>query len=362
MTPQLPVHSGWRVVAAVAESNIENTSSETGARILHGFSSTDEMMYEQEAEGYLPQSYSIVPLFTGGLSLIASSIIVREVIVDHRNQKGNAITRLLMSMSVAGALFALGTLMSTFASPSELDYLYWNIGTTATCDLQGFLLTLGFTASPMFVLALSYFYLLVIRYDYPDMALHKVEGVVHTLIWLVSLTISMVPLVMGMYNNDMETCWITEAPYECTNVDSNIECERGHGASDYAHVLAFIPLWPCMTMCIVAVGCLYWTVLGTEYHSAKYTGNRMAMDGDRAEHFRVEDDEDNVLHSTIDQQLSKAVAMQASLYILSFLVTNGSHLAATLLDLWSGTWHQSSQFFAFVVCIPLQGKQTLNPM
>lgn len=296
-----------------------------------------------------------VPVFTGGLSFFASYIMIREVVVDHQNRKGNAITRILMSMSVANLLFSLGTIMGTFASPSELEYLRLNVGTTATCDAQGFLLAMGFTASPMFALALSYFYLLVIRYDYPDQSLQRVEVMVHTVLWLVAIAVAVVPLVLGMYNNDLESCWITEHPLGCAHKDSDVECTRGHGASDYAHLLAFLPLWPCMTMCTVAMSCL----LATVRTRSRERSNTMTMESDEGDHynesFQDEEEEQEGLYSNIDRQLTQSVAIQAAAYIAAFLLTYGAHLATTLFDCTSGEWHQSLEFIAFVITMPLQG-------
>jgi len=350
-------------------SNNEIITAKEDNRLLHGIASSDGMYSEtthQDDSFVLGIKGNIwAPLFTGGLSLIASYIMLREVVVDHQNRKGNAITRLLMSMGMADLFFSLGTIMGTFASPAELEYLRMNFGTTATCDTQGFLLTLGFTASPMFVLALSYFYLLIIRYDYPDQSLQRVEFLVHTLLWAVALAVAVAPLVMGMYNNDLETCWITEHPLGCAHEDSNAECERGHGASDYAHVLAFIPLWPCMTMCTITVCCLLGTIRTTtrERRTAQYADTHpmtVTMEMGKGEHlnerFQDEDEgEQEGLYSNIDRQLSRSVAMQAVAYIAVFLLTYSAHLATTLLDWISGEWHQYLEFIAFIITMPLQG-------
>jgi len=111
-------------------------------------------MVAEEGDDYydnfvLPKANSIVPVVTGGLSLIGSYIILREVFVDrHNNRGGKAIARLLTSLSIADVLWSVGSVMSTFVAPSDLDYIWGNIGNQQTCTLQGFLLCLGYMAPP----------------------------------------------------------------------------------------------------------------------------------------------------------------------------------------------------------------------
>jgi len=71
-------------------------------------------MVAEEGDDYydnfvLPKANSIVPVVTGGLSLIGSYIILREVFVDrHNNRGGKAIARLLTSLSIADVLWSGG--------------------------------------------------------------------------------------------------------------------------------------------------------------------------------------------------------------------------------------------------------------
>ena len=341
-------------------------------RWLQGVSSTaTDVQYEGtgEDEWALYQLSSIVPIFTGGLSLIGAYIILREVIVDHKNKKGNSITRLLMSLSVADILFSSGIMMSTFVSPAGLDYIWGNIGNTETCELQGFMLLFGHIASPMFSTAVAYFYVLLVRYGYPDEALQKIEPWVHSILWLVALSIAVVPLPLGMYNNLFETCWIAEYPVDC-NVDNsvlvsnNVKCERGIGASDYAHVLALIPLWPCIFMSTFIMLILYCSVRDVENQTGNFEGNEMSrmVDTRKSQMTEVGTFQDAPTCSDseigIDRKLLRTVAIQAAFYILAFLSTYAVYLVVHILGL-NGYHSWTLGFVAKVICMPLQGKTDL---
>ena len=328
-------------------------------RWLQGVSSTADATYEGtiETEWVLHQASSIVPIFTGGLSVFGAFVILRELVVDHQTKRGNSISRMLMSLSVANMMFSSGIMMSTFASPAGLDYIWGNVGNTQTCELQGFLLILGHIASPMFTTALAYFYVLLIRYGYPDQALQKIEVLVHTVLWIIALTIAVAPLYLDMYNNKFETCWIAESPGGCS-INSNVKCERGNGASNYAHVLAFIPLWPCIFVSTFIAFILYSTTIrdveeqGTGNYDGKSTSAIAAARKNQAETTSLRDE--NPAQSAIDRNLSRAVAIQVVFYVLAFLLTYATNLVVHILGIFD--YHNQALYFtAKVICMPLQG-------
>jgi len=86
----------------------------------------------------MPKIFSIGPLVFGFFSAMGSYLILREVIADHQSNRGKVIPRLLMGLSLGDMFFSLGYMLSTFASPSELTYLWGNIGNQQTCTAQGF--------------------------------------------------------------------------------------------------------------------------------------------------------------------------------------------------------------------------------
>ena len=327
-------------------------------RWLQGVISTADATYEGtiEKEWVLHQASSVVPIFTGGLSLFGALVILREVVVDHQTKRGNSISRMLMSLSVANMLFSIGIMMSTFASPAGLNYIWGNVGNTETCELQGLLLILGHVASPMFTTALAYFYVLLIRYGYPDQALQKIEAWIHTILWTIALTVAVVPLSLGMYNNKFETCWIAEYPGGCS-MNEHVPCERGDGASNYAHVLAFIPLWPCIFVSTFIALILYSTVRDVEkQETGNYDGKRTpviaAARKNQAETTSLRDE--NPAQNAIDRNLSRAVTVQAAFYVLAFLLTYSMNLVVHILGLFD--YHnQALYLIAKVICMPLQG-------
>lgn len=105
-------------------------------------------------------------------------------------------------MSVGDVFFSLAYFLTVWPSPSYLPYLDGkNVGTVGTCTAQGFFLWFGRTVSIFLNCALSVFYLLMVKYNYRDYQLKKLEVWVQGGIWLLALAIAVIPIPLEMYNN-----------------------------------------------------------------------------------------------------------------------------------------------------------------
>ena len=304
----------------------------------------------------LPKENTIIPLFTAGLSILGSYVILREVLTDHKqNKRGLIIPRLLMSLSVADLFFSCGSFLSTFVSPRDLTYIWGNIGTVATCEIQGFLLLVGYVASPLFNAALAATYVSMVRYNATDQKLKTFEPFIHGLIWCLALMMAIIPLPYDMYNNAYEVCWVTPAPDGC-KFDESIPCERGEKAEIYENILSFFPVWPCIIVCAACM-CLMWcTVREMENANAKYANNfhsslatRSASEGE----FHDEPASFVSLESAPDRTKSNTVGCQAILYILAFFVTYFPWLLDKVLWLTMEYQNDVLALFAFVIFLPL---------
>lgn len=98
--------------------------------------STNETTFEEDSSyGPLgnPVLVAVSPKIPALLSLIASYVLLREVVVDLKASKARTsktLLRILFSMSVADIFFSIPWVLTTWMAPAELDYLWGNVGTS----------------------------------------------------------------------------------------------------------------------------------------------------------------------------------------------------------------------------------------
>lgn len=238
-----------------------------------------------EADGdYDPTSKerlaSILPQIAAIISMIGSYIVIREVLVDHRQRRGKAIPRILLEMCIADLLFSSGWFLATWPSPSDVENLWHNVGNIATCNFQGFLLQFGLTASPLFNIFLATFYLLMVRYNWTDARLQKLEWWVHGGVWIFSLACSIFPIFLGLYNNAWTVCWFESVPAGCKDsyrYGDEATCVRGDNAWIYAVAFTVFPVLICVFLSFVIMGMIYSFVRKTEKRMSRYAGSQSRL-------------------------------------------------------------------------------------
>jgi hypothetical protein len=162
-----------------------------------------------------------------------------------------------------------------------LTYVRFNSGNQATCTLQGFIIQLGYVASPLFNVTMALFFLLRIRYRWTDSRLRRMEPWIQASIWIFALGCAIYPIPLGMYNNAWEICWIESYPMDCqdshrygTEANSN-PCTRGDNA--WIHALSFqvFPPWICVFCALIFMGMIYATVRRVEERNTRYGGSHV---------------------------------------------------------------------------------------
>lgn len=126
------------------------------------------------------------PCVSGILSLIGSLAIIVDTALNAQ-KRGNMYNQIMLTMSVFDSLASIAWAFSSSAIPVDGAFpIYGERGTDATCTLQAFGIQLG-TASILFNVSLSMFYVLVICYDWRAYRLKKIRG------WILGL-----PIVIGL--------------------------------------------------------------------------------------------------------------------------------------------------------------------
>jgi hypothetical protein len=120
-----------------------------------------------------------LPRLSGVLSLIGSAYIIRDIASTQRRNgiRMNVYFELMLCMSIFDICSSAAWMFSSLPVPtinkySERTAVYGAKGTEATCTLQGFFVQLGFTGI-FYNLALSFYYLLMIRYGWREDKLRK---------------------------------------------------------------------------------------------------------------------------------------------------------------------------------------------
>lgn len=102
------------------------------------------------------------------------------------------------------------------------------VGNQLTCDIQGFVALVTGTGSALYNVSLALCYLLIVRYEYSDKKLYKLEPYFLYLPMIVCLVIAISGLHFGIYNfTGYNACFINSSPLDCDTPESPIECERG---------------------------------------------------------------------------------------------------------------------------------------
>jgi hypothetical protein len=219
---------------------------------------------------------ALVPKFGAALSLFGSSMILYELHLDWRqgNARDGATSRILVSMSIADIIFSLGYFLTTWPAPSDLNYIRFNVGNQATCTFQGFIVQLGYVASPLFNITLALCFLLRIRCQWTDFRLKRLEPWTQGFIWSFALACAIYPIPLGLYNNAWEICWIEPYPMDCLDsarYGDEADCTRGDNAWIHALVFQVFP-WVCVLCALICMGMIYATVRQVEHKNTRYAG------------------------------------------------------------------------------------------
>ncbi len=320
---------------------------------------------------------SILKSASGITSLISSSILIWMI---GRSHKGLSTTqnRLLVGICFFDIISSLAYSMFNIMSPSDNDYVVWNArGNEATCDAQGFLLSLGIYGGLYYNAALNLYYLAKVKKPKGDEYIRtRIEPWLHSVPIIIAFSYSITALVGKHFNDDWHG--ICMAPvhfpphcfgYNVTDIRDEdgfeIPCGRGlDGATSIVLamlVLAFIPA----ILILASLGIIYQAIKKQE---KKFRGS-VYVDGPQQHpslRSRLRASITNltsslqvrsstrVSMSTDNDSDSRAVMHKALGYSIAWLLSYGAFIIARLIHLVSGNYLLA---LVYVIAIfgPLQG-------
>ena len=151
-----------------------------------------------ETEAQL-KALAITPKITSSMSILCAVFIIKEVIADHRNNKGKASLRALLGVSIIDILASSGWFLSTWAAPVGSNAVF-AVGNTQSCTYQGFLLQVAIGA-PMYNSMLALYYLLTINYGWTEQDLRRIEPYLHASVLTFAFGTGIILIPLNVYNH-----------------------------------------------------------------------------------------------------------------------------------------------------------------
>mmetsp|Transcript_2639 Transcript_2639/g.3711 ORF Transcript_2639/g.3711 Transcript_2639/m.3711 type:complete len:511 (-) Transcript_2639:3831-5363(-) len=162
-----------------------------------------------------------IPHFTGMLSLLGSGWIISKVLSDAKRRE-HVYHRIMLVLSTFDFFLSFWMFMAKWAHPTNQGVSKWNDpdcpqchGTVGTCEASGFFIMLGTIAIPLYNVALSVYYYLVICKGCTEQSLKcNFEKYIHIAIPMVSLVLATIPLPLDLYNPFFFYCYISPFDYD----------------------------------------------------------------------------------------------------------------------------------------------------
>jgi hypothetical protein len=271
---------------------------------------------------------TFLPILPGILSIAGSLSVIYVILKDRHKKLKMVYQRLMLVMSVTDVIGTSGvTIMNGWAIPvgtegfsgrhsltatpqgtSEFyaaqgtSEFYGARGTVTTCNFAGMFLVFVNGSTGTYSLMLSFYYLLVLRYDMGERWIARyVEPAIHVLALLL-------PFILGASAWHYELlnpmagwhgwCGLRDAPFDCSSSD-DVECDRG--GEHYLSYMTIMFYWVITGWLIITVDMILIVlkVRATEKRLVRYS----------------------IGHSNDTFKRTRQAGIQALLYIASYFVT-----------------------------------------
>eukprot|EP00956_Cyclotella_meneghiniana_P018752 scaffold31518_cov56-Cyclotella_meneghiniana.AAC.8 len=266
------------------------------------------------------------------VSVIFSCCLIR-MIMTSKDRLTTTYHRLMLGISIGGILFSLPQATFAAMSPTDVNYMVWNThGNQSTCTSNGFFVSVGKVVTLFYSCSLNIYYLILIKYNKSNSYIRKkIEPFLHGVPILLALVVGVMGLVNNNYNDGGSgECTITPIynPPHCIGYENGdvregftIPCGRGRGEELYLTTWIIVPLIPPVVIS-VSLGMLYRHVSNQEKIMARYGTGAL----DTAS-------EQSSSNQNRDRTYSRAVLNKAIAYSLSYFLTWGWGIGATIMGL-----------------------------
>mmetsp|Transcript_30101 Transcript_30101/g.36773 ORF Transcript_30101/g.36773 Transcript_30101/m.36773 type:complete len:359 (+) Transcript_30101:72-1148(+) len=280
---------------------------------------------------------AIVPKISGSLSMLGSSMILKDILSD-QEERSNTYRRLMSMISAFDLVSSFSYFLSTWPIPQgenkgwNSPYHYAAVGNATTCTAQGFGIQIGIT-TVLYNVMLSVYYVFMIRRNTGEKAVQGLEPYLLGIPLIIGLSLAVTPYLMNLYNNSNLWCWIAPDWSLCETMGlDNSECFKRTNV--FRWVFYYGPLWISAGCIMGCLGRVWWTVRNKEEASTRWRVNG----------------------APTDNQYSRRVAQQAFSYAVIFAIV---WLPYCIMDLTGIYFHPHDNGFWVMLlvtfCQPLQG-------
>jgi hypothetical protein len=319
---------------------------------------------QDESDLTLAQQVAItlVPAFSGTLSILGSSCIIWMLLADNRKKLKSVKYRFLFALCWCDVVNSLCFVFFSLPIPKDTPGVWGAMGNYASCNAQGFFLQIGITGS-FYNGALSlYFYKSVCSSMKDEQIAKRYEKWVHivSLLWPVGTGIA--AWQQDLYSYSGLGCWIAPEPLRCHRRD-DVDCIRGENAYIYAWVYCGIPLILICLYIVFSMAMIYMQVKEVSRRAEKWSigkvgassrSNSSRLEGMRWSDRNINDEStrsqtselasqrgiisgnDNRVRSRHSERTNEA-AWQAFLYVMAYAVTHIWAFVVFNIELGGGT-------------------------
>ncbi len=185
----------------------------------------------------------ITQICTAAISLIASLTTVLMISFSTR-KLSSPYRRLIFGMSIADIFQSLALVTGPFFIPAGTPRAIFASMNTASCEANAFFMVLGSTSVPLYMFALSLFYLCKLNFKFTDGDFaRRIEKKFHIATISVMLILCTVGLALDFFNPSPagSFCYVEEYPFGCSIAPESFgECTRGGMGSEKIFVLIII--------------------------------------------------------------------------------------------------------------------------
>ena len=211
------------------------------------------------------------------ISMSASGYIIYQVFHSDKREAmlKTLYHRIILTISALDIISSLALFMGTWPIPKDIvhdDWIWGNIGTQTTCSIQGYFIQGSLLSVALSTTFLCIYFMLLIRYNWSERRLKKVEYMMRFGICLM-FAMCLIPLFNDAYNPTPAVCCVESYPIGCDKSDE-YGCIRGENAKHFRFTLFTIPVVIFMITIVVTMSLLYASVKKQEQAAAGYRSSR----------------------------------------------------------------------------------------
>jgi len=181
-------------------------------------------------------------------------------------------TNLLLGLSVADLITSIAYFLSTWPIPKDTidtDYIWYNVGTQTTCNIQGLMFQIGTLGSLMYTCSLSLHFLLSIRYKWLPSRVKELDPFIHAESILIPVGTGILGWIATVYNPVILGCYTQGYPSGCLKIGAP-KCIRGQQTRMYMLFMIVFPILLAFMFISTAMTLIYLTVYNQDQRMTRY--------------------------------------------------------------------------------------------